>query len=48
MEVGIFKYHRRNEPIPDGWEQVHDFCGSHWSQFYYHGMYAILIRKVQS
>ena len=45
-DIQILKYHRRSEPIPDGWEEVHDFRGSHWSQFCHHGIYAVLIRKV--
>lgn len=43
----VLKYHPRGEPVPAGWERVHDFRGEHWSQWCHHGVYAVLIRKVK-
>ena len=35
-------YHKKSEPVPEGWETIDDFSGCH------HGKYAILIRKLET
>lgn len=39
--IEIFRYWRKNVPIPEGWELADSFDGCH------HGHHAILIRKVE-
>lgn len=46
--IEILRYHTRNEPIPEGWEEVHCFLGDHWTKFSHHGYHgAIIIRQIK-
>lgn len=40
MTDRVVKYHPSTEPIPEGWELIHDLQDCH------HGQYAVLIRYV--
>ncbi len=36
-----FKYHKKDQPIPEGWELAHDLQDCH------HGRHAIIIKQIK-
>lgn len=41
MTTREFKYHPNNQPIPEGWKEVHDLNDCR------HGVYAVLIERIK-